>query len=117
MTDFTGKVVALKLTTGEELIARATGATDQTFAVRRPLTLVMTVSMDNEQQGEVSFAPWMIGVSPEAVLEIPHAHIIAVGLARPDASHQYQEATGDRDVVQATPPKARGVSTKSKASR
>ena len=114
MTDIIGKVVALKLTTGEELIARAVGATEANVAVRRPLTLVMTMSMENDQQGEVSFAPWMIGVPPEAELFIPRDKIIVVAIAREDASHQYQEATGDHDVKVA--PASRGIANK-KASR
>lgn len=109
-----GTIVAAKFVTGEEIIAKVVRDTTNTIVFIRPLTLVMT--FNHSDQGEVNFAPWMIGLDPDAEVTIEKSKLLFVGAARKDAATEYRNATDEPEIAQASPPPARGVKT-AKASR
>jgi hypothetical protein len=84
-------VVAIKLVTGEEVIARKISDDDQHIIVSRPLAMVMAENPDNPTQTRVMFTPWMVASGKE-VVTIKNAHVVAVTPARDDAADQYEHA-------------------------
>lgn len=86
-------IQTLKLSTGEEIIARVQNAGEYVITVVRPLALVLAEVPGNPQQTQVMFTPWMLGVSDEAVVDLDAKHVIARGPARKDAAEQYVAAT------------------------
>ena len=91
-----GKVVAIKLTTGEEIIARCmSDANHDSIIVKRPLSLVLASMPDSEEQGMIVFTPWMLGIEDDTQVKLMKSSIIFMAPARKDAETQYIEATGD----------------------
>lgn len=88
------KVVAIKLVTGEEVIARRLSDDDGHIIVSRPLAMVMAENPDNPSQTRVMFTPWMVAAGKD-VVTIKNQHIIAVVPAREDAADQYEQAIAD----------------------
>lgn len=84
-------VVAIKLTTGEEIIARKLGQDANAIRISRPLAMVMAENPENPQQTRVMFTPWMVAAGKE-VFAIDASHIIAMVPARDDAAEQYEQA-------------------------
>lgn len=103
-----GEVAAAKLITGEEIITRVVDVGTNYVTVRRPLALVMIASPDADNQGQVSFAPWMLAIDDNQPMIMDLSKIIYIGPARKDAAEQYMEATGDRPVTN-NPPPVRGL--------
>lgn len=96
--DYTNRVVALKLITGEEVIARVTQVTDTTLTLKRPLSMVMMQGgEEDESQGSVAFAPWMLAIPEDALVELSKDRIVYVHEARKDAAEQWVSAVGDYD--------------------
>lgn len=92
--DYTNRIVSAKLITGEELIARVVEQKEHSLVFRRPLTMVMMAAED-DNQGSVAFAPWMLGLPDDARVELPRERIIWVGESRKDAAEQYVIAVND----------------------
>jgi hypothetical protein len=84
-------VVAIKLISGEELIARRLSDDDNHIIVSRPLAMIMADNPDNPTQTRVMFTPWMVAAGKET-MTIKNAHVIAVVPARADAAEQYEQA-------------------------
>ena len=84
-------VIAIKLVTGEEVIARKLSDDDQHIIVSRPLAMVMAENPDNPTQTRVMFTPWMVSAGKE-VVTIKNVHVVAVSPAREDAADQYEQA-------------------------
>lgn len=84
-------IIAIKLVTGEEIIALKLGDDDHHLTVSRPVSMVMTENPDNPQQTRVVFAPWMVAAGKD-IVTIKSQHIIAISIAREDAATQYEEA-------------------------
>lgn len=84
-------VIAIKLVTGEEVIARKLSDDDQHIIVSRPLAMVMAENPDNPTQTRVMFTPWMVSAGKE-VVTIKNMHVVAVSPARHDAAEQYEQA-------------------------
>ena len=91
------KVVSVKLLSGEELIGRLNEFDDNTFTITRPLMLVMGAGKNN--QAEVAFVPWILGVEPTTPIKFPYDKILYLGTSGRDASTKYQESTGDYDNI------------------
>jgi hypothetical protein len=85
------QVIAVKLITGEEIIARKLSDDDNHLIVSRPLAMVMAENPENPQQTRVMFTPWMVSAGKE-VITIKNAHVVAVSPAREDAAEQYEQA-------------------------
>jgi hypothetical protein len=88
------EIMAIKLVTGEEIIACVKPVDGNTLEIMRPLTLVMTLPRPGEDQGQVAFAPWMLGLDSDHALRLPLTSIIYFGKAREDAAQEYISATG-----------------------
>ncbi len=86
-------VVAIKLVTGEEIIARKNphAASPDEVRISRPLAMVMAENPDNPTQTRVMFTPWMVSAGKE-IMDIKRIHIIAMVPARADAAEQYEAA-------------------------
>jgi hypothetical protein len=84
-------VVAIKLITGEEIIAHKILEDGDRVRVRDPLAMVMAENPDNPQQTRVMFTPWMVAGETQDV-SINKSNIIAITNARTDAAEQYAQA-------------------------
>jgi len=84
-------VVAIKLITGEEIIARKLSDDDGHIMISRPLAMVMAENPDNPTQTRVMFTPWMVAAGKE-MMTIRNAHVMVVVPARQDAVEQYEQA-------------------------
>lgn len=85
---------AIKLVTGEEIIALVTSVTESTITIKCPLTLVMTMPEAGSDQGQVAFAPWMLGLDSSSELTLQLTRVVYYGPARTDAAIEYHAATG-----------------------
>lgn len=89
-----GAIVAIKLTTGEEIICRLVEpqTAEATLVVSNPLTMVMVEGDKASQQMRVVFTPWMIASGKDHV-GISRQHVLAIVEAKADAASQYEQAT------------------------
>jgi hypothetical protein len=90
-----GKVIAIKLISGEEIMAKLISTEDKTIILSNPVSYVMNMNPENPEQGEVMFAPWMLGIDMNSSIEINIDHILYFGAANKDASSKYSEAIGE----------------------
>lgn len=81
-----GDVISLKLTSGEEVIARLEEETDKGYKVTKPLMLAAT------QQG-LGLAPYMFSVSPETKVTMNKSAVISVSKTIKEMSDQYIQGT------------------------
>lgn len=86
-------IQTIKLTTGEEIIAKVMSITSDWMDLVRPLTLILAEVPGNPAQTQVMFTPWMLGVAEDEQISIDRNHVIARGPARNDAKTQYLAAT------------------------
>lgn len=84
-------IVAIKLITGEEIIAKHVSFENGSVTLANPLAMVMAENPDNPTQTRVMFTPWMVAAQNDEV-EIREMHIVAMSPAREDAAEQYQQA-------------------------
>jgi len=85
------KVVAVKLVTGEEIIAKFIELENGTLKVETPLAMIMAENPDNPTQTRVMFTPWMIA-SANVAIEIREQFVVSLVEAREDAADQYELA-------------------------
>ncbi len=81
----TGEVVSIKLISGEEIIARLEGEEGETVKLSKPL------SVTAGPQG-LGMMPFMF-LNSSNTLNIKQSHIIAMGVAKKEASDQYIQGT------------------------
>ena len=93
-----GKVIAAKLISGEEIMAKVISIDNSIVSLSRPVSYVMGVQSEKSKQGNVMFAPWMLGVEIKTVIEINNNHILFMAPAGADAALKYKEAVGDSTV-------------------
>ena len=84
-------IVALKLVTGEEIIATFVELDGGVLKVKSPLAMVMAENPDNPTQTRVMFTPWMVAASV-TTFEIREQFIVSLVEAREDAASQYEQA-------------------------
>jgi hypothetical protein len=93
--NFTNKIVVLKLTTGEEVIARSRNYnSDGSIEIKNPLSMVM-VPNEEGNQGMVAFAPWMLALDDDQIVTIGKQNYLCLFTARADAADQYKRAIGE----------------------
>jgi hypothetical protein len=80
-----GDVVSLKLTNGDELIARFEEEANGVVKINRPLALTMS-------QGGLGMIPWMF-LGSEDTVTLKKDHVFAMMLSKKDASDQYLTGT------------------------
>ena len=81
-----GDTISLKLTSGEEVVARLEEETNNGFKLNKPLMLTMT------QQG-IGLAPFMFTASPDTVITIASDKVICVVKTIDEMSKQYISST------------------------
>lgn len=92
-------VVLIKLSSGDEIIAKATELDSRYTEIKNPLMVVMKPKGKDEV--EVSFVPFMALAEDDVVL-ILSAHIIAVAQPKDETIKGYLQSIGD--VLIQTPP-------------
>jgi hypothetical protein len=100
-----GDIVAIKLMSGEEVIARLTEYTNDYVRVTNPVLMILemvddevrhpvTGEVHKNQQALVAFAPFMLGLPDNETVRIGTAKYITIVKARDDAASQYKNAIG-----------------------
>jgi hypothetical protein len=83
-----GDVVSLKLSSGEEIVARLEEETTTKFTLKKPMVLIM------QQQG-LGLAPYMYSVSPDAKFDILATTVSCVAKTEPEIAKQYTASTSN----------------------
>lgn len=81
-----GDTVSIKLTSGEELVARLDEETNEQIALHKPLMVAAT------QQG-LGLAPFMFTVSPETKVKLNKANVLCVVKTDEQMASQYIQST------------------------
>lgn len=85
-------VVAIKLVSGEELLAKLVSINGDEYTVEKPV-LMHLVPVGNGQ-AQVQFAPFMLGLEPDAKITISYSKmVLRPVVARDDAGKQYIQST------------------------
>jgi hypothetical protein len=84
----TGDTVSLKLSSGEEIVARLEEETTTKFTLKKPMVLIM------QQQG-LGLAPYMYSVSPDAKFDILATTVSCVAKTEPEIAKQYTASTSN----------------------
>jgi hypothetical protein len=79
-----GEVVGMKLTTGEEIVAKLEAITDTTYELSKPLTLIPG------QQG-VQLIQTVMSIRPDVPLSLQKIHVIFSGPAVEQLNKYYLE--------------------------
>lgn len=82
----TGDVITVKLTSGEEIIARFEDETETGIKVSKPMVLSMS------QQG-VGMIPYLFTVNPNNMITFNHGAIAVAANTDEDFGKQYMQAT------------------------
>jgi hypothetical protein len=90
-----GKIVAAKLISGEEIMAKLISVDDGCVKLNRPVSYVMGVNPDNSEQAEVMFSPWMLGIEFDTTVELDVKHILFMGESSEDATTKYKAVMYD----------------------
>jgi len=83
-----GDTVSLKLTSGEEMIAKLDDETADEIVLNKPMVIVAA------QQG-LALSPFMFSASPDAKVKIKQTNVLCILKTVDDLSKQYtQQTTG-----------------------
>ena len=93
-----GEVVTLKLTSGEELIAKLVEDTDTSLKLSKPLVLTMA------QQG-LGMAPYLFTVDPDKEVKINKSTVVVMEASAKTFADQYIQGT--TGIAMATPAPAK----------
>lgn len=88
----TGDIVSLKLSSGEEIIARLDEETAVKFVLHKPMVLIM------QQQG-MGLAPYMFSVSPSSKFNIIASTVSCIAKTEDDIAKQYTTTTSGIQLV------------------
>jgi len=81
-----GDVVSIKITSGEEMVARLDSEDGSACTVSKPLMLMAT-------ENGVGFAPFMFTVNPSGKMKIKNTGIICITKTAKDAADMYTQNT------------------------
>lgn len=81
-----GDTVSLKLSSGEEIVARLENESDKKFTLHKPMVLIM------QQQG-LGLAPYMYSVSPDAKFNVLASTVSCVAKTELEIAKQYVATT------------------------
>jgi hypothetical protein len=81
-----GDTVSIKLTSGEEIVARVTEEKDTSWVVHKPLTLMQGPS-------GLVLGQWMITSDPTQDVSIPKSNVMVIAKTLEDHAKRYIEAT------------------------
>jgi hypothetical protein len=90
-------IVAMKLISGEEIIAKIIAMDGGEYTLAKPF--VQTLHAMPNGQGAVGFAPFMLSLDPHATVTVNTNKLLIEPIkARQDAAAQYIKATSGLDV-------------------
>ena len=87
-----GDTVSLKLSSGEEIVARMDGETSTEFTLKKPMVLIM-------QQEGLGLAPYMYSVSPDAKFNILVNSVSCIAKTETEIAKQYTASTSNIQVA------------------
>lgn len=87
-------VVSIKLGSGEEIIALLNADLPDLLKIEKPLLMILTEMPNNNSQGGVVFAPFMLGADDDTVMPISKDHIITYFPSPERARTPYAQAIG-----------------------
>ena len=87
-----GDTVSLKLSSGEEIVARLEEETATKFVLTKPMVLIM-------QQEGLGLAPYMFSVSPDAKFNILLSTVSCVAKTVDQIADQYTATTSNIQIV------------------
>ena len=83
-----GDVVSLKLSSGEEIVARLDSETPKEYTLKKPMVLIM----QNEGLG---LAPYMYSVSPDAKFNVLVNSVSCIAKTQDEIAKQYISTTSN----------------------
>lgn len=98
-----GSIVSMKLLSGEEIITQLVQQEGTNYVVKNPMMLVMTsIPVEEydeqgnrkEQQGMVSFVPWMLSVDESTAFHISKDKVLVCATTNGLAAQQYKTIAG-----------------------
>ena len=81
-----GDTISLKLSSGEEIVARMDGEDSEYYTLKKPMVLVM-------QEKGLGLAPFMFGVNPEGKFVLQAHAVSCVAKTEADIAKQYLATT------------------------
>lgn len=87
-----GDTVSLKLSSGEEIVARLEEETSTRFVLNKPMVLIM------QQQG-MGLAPFMFSVSPNTKFNVLATTVSCIAKTESDLAKQYTSSTSNIKLV------------------
>ena len=87
-----GDTISLKLSSGEEIVARLDKEDAKTFTVKKPMVLIA-------QQEGLGLAPFMFSVSPEAKFTIQATSVACIAKTQDEIAKQYTSQTSGIQMV------------------
>lgn len=90
-----GKVVAFRISTGDEIIGEITSMDKESVTIKKPCGLQI-----HQQTGQVALAPATMLGDPEKPVSYQRGSIVARMTPRPDAVTSYEEYASDIAIVQ-----------------
>ena len=82
----TGDIITIKLTSGEEIVAKMVEETDQMVKVSKPLVLAAG-------KNGIGMVPYLVTVDPDKDIKISRSTITVCELTEIDAAKQYIQGT------------------------
>lgn len=82
-------VVTLRLSTGEELIAKVSDISGDTLTITRPLALNLSVDPKTNQLGLQMIPTFMMAANADSKFTLHNRHVICVSKAADDAKAGY----------------------------
>lgn len=99
--DLEDKIIALKMISGEEILAKCVQYSDdkklKIIKIKQPVVLVIdSPRQKTNGQTHVSFEPWMLSLSPNEIISLRSDHIVYIAEAGEQAMANYRRATEPR---------------------
>ena len=70
------KIIALKLTSGEEIIARLEEHDEETLTLDRPMTLGIGASPEDPRRPVIQMMPWLVS-NQDGNCKVNRSHVVA----------------------------------------
>lgn len=89
----TNDVACLKLSNGDEMIARVAEINEQSVVVSKPMLMVLTQDPRSGQPGVNMLPFWMVGGDRDTKYPVARHHVVCMIKANPDAAKGYLAQT------------------------
>lgn len=93
-------VVAFKLVSGEEVVAKVLAQSDAEFTITKPMAMTI---VPQGNSATVAFMPWTLGMPEDAKIKLVRTQIIAYAKARKEAADGYTRNTSSIQPASAIP--------------